>query len=101
MLNKYRLTNGKIYWHRLYFAIVPEWMTRYAPPFGSYNYAAMLYQPHKYVMDLYYEVKWFIQRGRRGYSDRDTWSLDQYLASWMPEALERLEKEQSMVRLLV
>ena len=33
------------------------------------------------------EIRWFIQRGRRGYSDQDLWSLDCYLASWLPSAL--------------
>ena len=30
--------------------------------------------------DLYLNVKWFIQRGKRGYSDRDVWNFDYYLA---------------------
>lgn len=30
--------------------------------------------------DFPYEIKWFIQRGKRGYSDRDLWSFDLYLA---------------------
>ncbi len=38
------------------------------------------------------EVKWFIQRGRRGYADFDLWSLDWYLADWMPKALRQLKK---------
>ena len=42
--------------------------------------------------EWYYNTKYFIQRGRRGWSNRDTWSLDYYLDSWMPEALEHLKK---------
>ncbi len=38
------------------------------------------------------EIKWFIQRGRRGYADRDLWSLDWYLSDWMPKALRQLKK---------
>ena len=30
----------------------------------------------------------FYQRGKRGYSDRDLWNLDLYLATWLPEAIE-------------
>jgi hypothetical protein len=45
------------------------------------------------VKDFPKEVKWFIQRGRRGYADSDLWSLDWYLSSWMPEALRKLAKE--------
>lgn len=35
----------------------------------------ILEKPH----DLYREIKYFIQRGRRGYSDRDMWDLGQYI----------------------
>jgi hypothetical protein len=28
----------------------------------------------------FYEIKYFIQRGKRGYSDRDMWSADIYMA---------------------
>jgi hypothetical protein len=91
MFDKYRLQDGSIYWHKLYFAMVPEWMTKYAPPLADYNYAAYLYQPHKYFMGLYDKAKWFMQRGYRGYSDHDVWNLDWYLATWMPEALGKLK----------
>lgn len=30
------------------------------------------------------EIKYFIQRGRRGYSDRDMWCFDNYLATIIP-----------------
>jgi hypothetical protein len=86
------LNNGSIYWHKLYFDNVPKWMTKYSPPLGNYNYAAYLYQPQKYLIALYDRAKWFIQRGYRGYSDRDTWSIDWYLCEWMPAALATLKK---------
>jgi hypothetical protein len=92
MFKKYRLKDGSIYWHRLYFALVPRWMTEYAPPLGDYNYAAYLYQPHKYVIALYDRMKWFVQRGYRGYADCDIWNLDYYLSGWMPAALKQLEQ---------
>jgi hypothetical protein len=41
--------------------------------------------------DVYRNVKWFIQRGRRGWADCDTWSLDYYLNGWMPDALRHLK----------
>src|SRR5574337_894509 len=41
--------------------------------------------------DAYYSVKYFIQRGRRGWADCDTWSLDWYLDGWMPDALRYLK----------
>lgn len=33
------------------------------------------------------ELKWFIQRGRRGWADCDTWSLDNYLAKVISESI--------------
>lgn len=47
-----------------------------------------IFHPSKW----YYNTKYFIQRGYRGWSIRDTWSIDYYLNSWMPEALEYLKK---------
>jgi hypothetical protein len=38
----------------------------------------------------YFRVKHFIQRGRRGWADCDTWSLDDYLSGIMPDALRYL-----------
>lgn len=92
MLKKYRLKDGSIYWHKLYYALVPDILTRYSPPGGSYNYACYLYQPWKYAGELLDNVKWFIQRGRRGYADRDVWSIDWYLCNWMPQALADLKR---------
>jgi hypothetical protein len=37
------------------------------------------------------KVKWFFQRGSRGWADCDTWGLDDYLNSWMPKALVYLK----------
>lgn len=92
LAKRYLLKDGSIYWHKLYFDIVPKWMTKYSPPFGAYNYAHYLYQPHKYFGELYDEVRYFIQRGQRGFSDRDVWSIDYYMCSWMPQALEQLRR---------
>ena len=41
------------------------------------------------------EIKWFIQRGRRGFADCDVWNLGYYVASWMPEAIKQLRKNVS------
>ena len=43
--------------------------------------------------DIYNKIKWFIQRGKRGYADCDIWSLDWYLDSWMPDALRKLKED--------
>lgn len=41
---------------------------------------------------IYYDIKYFAQRGRRGWADCDTWSLDYYLDGWLPDALRHLKK---------
>lgn len=41
--------------------------------------------------DSYYAIKYFIQRGRRGWADCDNWSLDYYLSGWLPAALRHLK----------
>jgi hypothetical protein len=91
-LKRYILKDGSIYWHRLYYDMMPRFLTQNSPPLGSYNYACYLYQPHKYVIELFDHIKWFVQRGCRGYSDRDAWSIDWYLCEWMPQALADLKR---------
>lgn len=46
---------------------------------------------HK-IKDFPYEIKYFIQRGRRGYSDRDLWSYDHFLADIIGNGLKQLAK---------
>jgi hypothetical protein len=41
--------------------------------------------------NAYDYVKWFIQRGHRGWADRDTWGLHDYMSSWLPDALRHLK----------
>ena len=41
-------------------------------------------------------LKVFMQRGLRGYAIEDVWSLDDYLASWLPHALRDLYQHPSM-----
>lgn len=43
-----------------------------------------------FLINIPKEIKWFCQRGYRGWADCDIWSLDGYLSSWMPDALRRL-----------
>lgn len=51
-----------------------------------------LYRIWYKVSEIPNEIKYFVQRGMRGYSDRDTWSIDYYLSSWMPRALRSIAK---------
>jgi len=45
-----------------------------------------------FPLDAYRHAEAFIQRGYRGWADRDAWSLDDYLDSFMPDALRRLKE---------
>ena len=47
--------------------------------------------------DLIDNIKWVIQRGRRGYSDCDVWGLDYYLSNMIPKALKHLKKTQTIL----
>ena len=49
-----------------------------------------LRHPLETLKEAYFKVKWFWQRGRRGYSDSDAWNLQWYLAGWLPGALREL-----------
>jgi hypothetical protein len=45
-------------------------------------------------MNIFRELKYFIQRGIRGYSDKDLWDFDFYLAEMISRALYQLKKIQ-------
>jgi len=56
----------------------------------GWNYWHLLKNPWKVPQEAYYRMKWFVQRGRRGYSDVDQWNLYAYVAGWLPEAIKGL-----------
>jgi len=41
---------------------------------------------------MFTKIKYFIQRGRRGYSDEDQWDVGNYLATIVPVLVRRLQK---------
>jgi len=43
------------------------------------------------MFNFFKEIKWFIQRGRRGWSDCDVWDFDSYLCDIIPQALRKLK----------
>jgi hypothetical protein len=49
-----------------------------------------VYRNWKFPLDCYNEVRYFIQRGYRGYSDRDAWAFDDYLAKVISKGVEHL-----------
>lgn len=51
--------------------------------------------------NTYYAIKWFIQRGVRGWSNRDTWGLDNYMSGWLPQALRYLKEHKNGTPLAV
>jgi hypothetical protein len=61
--------------------------------FGSgYRKFCAPWWEHFFSPSSYYKpVKWFLQRGWRGYADSDVWSLDWYLRKFMPQALGDLK----------
>ena len=42
-------------------------------------------------MNLFREIKWFIQRGKRGWADCDAWGVSDYLNDILPQLLRRLK----------
>lgn len=50
--------------------------------------------------NTYYEIKWFVQRGVRGYSDRDLWEFDGYLSRVIKEGCIWLRMNQHGVPIL-
>ena len=47
--------------------------------------------PYNWPRSFVDEVRWFVQRGRRGWSVRDTWGFDSYLAEVIAGGVEHLK----------
>ena len=89
-VHRYILKDGSFYWHRFYYDIMPAWTCDNSPPYGWYNYAYYFHKPFEYPKHLRYELKYFLQRGRYGFSERDTWNLYSYLLYWLPKSIADL-----------
>jgi hypothetical protein len=57
-----------------------------------YNWRYLITHPYELIFQYGRNIKWFLQRGWRGYADCDVWSIDDYLSTWMPKALRKLNK---------
>lgn len=57
---------------------------------GGYGWRYASLHPWLVAMNWARRMKWFFQRGWRGYSDCDNWNIRSYLNSWMPMALQNL-----------
>jgi len=42
--------------------------------------------------DLYLNIKWFIQRGKRGFADYDVWDFDIYLSRVIKDGVSQLKE---------
>lgn len=42
-------------------------------------------------MNIFKEIKYFYQRGTRGWSDRDAWDIDSFLCDLLPPFLRKLK----------
>ena len=52
-----------------------------------------LWRRWHWICDIPYQIFYFYQRGRYGFSTQDVWSIDFYLCDWMPKAIRQLKKE--------
>uniref|UniRef100_A0A6H2A2Q0 Uncharacterized protein n=1 Tax=viral metagenome TaxID=1070528 RepID=A0A6H2A2Q0_9ZZZZ len=46
----------------------------------------------RWIRDLPDNIKWFVQRGKRGWADCDVWGMDYYLVKVIHPMLRRLRK---------
>lgn len=65
--------------------------------FLGYNSWYWVTHPHLIIPEAIRSFRRFIiklyQRGTRGWADEDTWSLDYYILSWLPDALEKVAED--------
>jgi hypothetical protein len=54
-----------------------------------------MYRRYSAIRVAFREVKWFIQRGKRGYADCDTWDFDTYLSKIICGGCKRLKEGDS------
>ena len=56
----------------------------------GYRWEYYLTHPWTWAHDVYRETGDFVHRGLYGYARSDIWDLDDYLASWLPDALRHM-----------
>lgn len=54
----------------------------------------VLFHPWVIIKEVCNQIKWFMQRGFRGYDQRAIWSIDYYLAKMIPLWIRDLKKSQ-------
>ena len=60
---------------------------------GLFGWSLSYVLTHPWIIpgEVYRRTKWFVQRGWRGYSDRDNWGIDGFLLEILPPMLENLK----------
>ena len=48
-----------------------------------------------FIFNIHNEIKYFFQRGYKGYSDRDVWSADYYIAKTVSKIITQLNKKKN------
>lgn len=69
---------------------IDAWYYRYG--LWGYNWYGLFTRPSRFFTEPYYRVKWFIQRGYRGYADCDVWNMNSWLCRVMIPMLEELDR---------
>lgn len=62
------------------------------------------YAVRRFVLDIPYwprYVKWFFQRGWRGWADNDVWGIDSYILDILPPMLRRLKETKSGIPAMI
>lgn len=59
----------------------------------DYNWKYPFHSLKLFIGDFCRDMKYFFQRGSRGYSDRDIWSFDYYLSKVICNGLKKLKKD--------
>jgi len=56
------------------------------------NIQRIWYKTYTFIPDLFREIRYGFQRAHRGYSDRDCWAIDEFLADILPKMIRQLSK---------
>lgn len=81
--------NEAIHWWR------DNWLYRWQTQIQDWFEENILWRIERIIdipKDFYREIKYFIQRGRKGYCDRDLWGIDEWLSDILPKAIREFKK---------
>lgn len=67
-----------------------EWGGNWEESWWEENVWWPIWRAWRWLLEIPTRIKYFYQRGKRGYADEDCWAIDWYLSSWLPDALETM-----------